>query len=295
MDIYARNKEDKNKIVFSGDIGRFDVPVMPDPTAIEEADILLVESTYGNKENPMDEPGKSLAKIINKTFEERGCVLIPAFSVGRTQTLLYYLTKLIDEEKIPDVPIYLDSPMAINVTDLYKKHFKYHKLNQVWNRSLFEHKNIHYFNSQDQSVALNNIQRNAIIISASGMCTGGRILHHLYNRLPRENDTLVFVGFQPEGTRGRRIIDQEEMIKIFGVWVNVKCNVAYIKGLSAHADCDELLNWLQNFKEAPKKTFIVHGELQQAEALKHSIEASLGWHNVAIPHYLESAVLFRGL
>ena len=196
------------------------------PEPVFEADILFVESTYGDRDNPINHPMDEFAEIINRALERQGCLLIPAFSVGRTQLLMYYMKTLIEKGAIPDIPVYVDSPMAISVTQLHKQFFDYHKLDDfdlTNHHSVFDFKNINYKRSQEESIQLNFIKKDAIIISASGMCTGGRIIHHLYNRLQNENDTVLFVGYQAEGTRGRKILDGEDKVKIFGYEIPVVC------------------------------------------------------------------------
>ncbi|MBX7124653.1 MAG: MBL fold metallo-hydrolase [Cyclobacteriaceae bacterium] len=288
----------QKKIVFSGDLGRFEDPVMYPPTLIEEADVLLTESTYGNRVSPQDHVEEDLARVINEAWKAEGCVVIPAFAVGRTQSLLYYLLTLMDKKAIPVTPIFVDSPMAISVTDLYEHHRYNHKIEVTRNgdrlHSIFDSPNVHFCNSQESSKALNDIKRDAIIISASGMCTGGRILHHMFNRLPRANDTFLFVGYQGEGTRGRDLLDGETSIRMFGALVPVNCQVREVHGLSAHADQHELVQWLSGFKQAPKRTFITHGEITTSTALQEIIRQQFGWDST-IPSYLESFMLFQGI
>ena len=295
MTVHGENQT--KKIVFSGDLGRSEDPMLYAPEPMHNADILFIESTYGNRENPMNHPADHLAEIINRAVERNGVLLIPAFSVGRTQLLMYYMKSLIENEKIPDIPVYVDSPMAISVTELHKNYYEYHKLKDFElgnHHSVFDFKNIHYKQSQEESIELNYKKNNAIIISASGMCTGGRILHHLYNRLQNENDTLLFVGYQAEGTRGRRILDGEPTVKMFGYDVPVKCQIEKIEGLSAHADRTELLDWLSNFQDSPKNTFVVHGEQQSETAFAAAVSEKFSW-NVTVPAYQESHELFRGI
>jgi metallo-beta-lactamase family protein len=285
------------KIVFSGDLGRYDDPIMYPPKAISEADILLVESTYGDRLNPMEQVEADLTQIVNEAIEHEGTIIVPAFAVGRTQTLIYYFHLLMERKVIPILPIYIDSPMAIDVTDLYEKHNNIHKI-KVEHKygklvSIFDTPNIHFCNTRESSKALNEITKPAIIISASGMATGGRVLHHLFHRLRRENDTILLAGYQAEGSRGRRIQDREPMVKIFGEEVPVRCHVKTIHGLSAHADQRELLQWLSNFKQRPKRVFITHGEIESATTLAEKIEA-MGWETI-IPEYLESFDLFDGI
>ncbi len=297
LEFTIQGDQQVKKIVFSGDLGRNNQPILRDPSIIKEADILFVESTYGDRDNPEGSPKEELKKFILEALENKGCVLIPAFSIGRTQHIIYYLKELLEEGQIPDMPVYIDSPMAISATDVYKRNYKYHKLSdhELGNtRRIFEYKNMQYVREQNRSVEINGIKSGAIIISASGMCTGGRIMHHLFHRLPRENDTVLFVGYQAEGSRGRRILNGEPTIKIFGEEVQVKCNIRHLEGLSAHADKLELMQWLKNFEGSPKNTFIVHGERKASENFAKTIRQELGW-NVIVPNYFETFELFKGI
>ncbi|WP_448528297.1 MBL fold metallo-hydrolase RNA specificity domain-containing protein [Raineya sp.] len=297
IEVLLKGEKENKKIVFSGDLGRYQDPLMPPPTPIQEADILLIESTYGNRDNIDVFPEKELGRIVRQTLKN-GCLIIPAFSVGRTQSVLYYLTQLLEKQEIPNAPIFVDSPMAIDVTELYDKYDDCHSLaKEVFQQepNFLKHPNIHYYQSQEQSISLNEIRKGAIIISASGMATGGRILHHLYNRLPNSQDTILFVGYQSEGTRGRDLLEGKEFIKIFGSYVPVKAHIEYIAGLSAHADQEELLQWISNFKQSPKITFITHGEKEASQSLASLIQEKFHWKNVVIPNYMEGFVLFRGI
>ncbi|MBC7387826.1 MAG: MBL fold metallo-hydrolase [Opitutaceae bacterium] len=296
-EVSIRGEKMRKTVVFSGDIGRYNKPILRNPTTFKSADILLIESTYGNKDNPGENAKEKLAELINTALARKGCLMIPAFSVGRTQLLIYYVKLLMDEKLIPNVPIFIDSPMSINVTAIYKRHSTFHKLRKSLDGktdSIFDFPNLHYYRSQSESIAINNIKSNAIIISSSGMCNGGRILHHLYNRLERENDTILIVGYQAEGTRGRKILDGEKKVRIFGEEKEVKCQVVHINALSAHADKSELMRWLKNFKIAPKNTFITHGETDVANAFAQNITNTFGW-NVTVPDYLETFELFKGI
>ena len=297
VEMTLRGSQQEKKIVFSGDLGREEDPIMLPPTPIHQADILLIESTYGDRVNLMSEVENDLAKAINDSYNSRGTVIMPAFAVGRTQNLLFYLNKLMESKMIPQIPIFIDSPMAISVTGLYEKHSTYHRL-KVDNKhgdliSIFDSPNIHFCNSAESSKELNDRKDPGIIISASGMCTGGRILHHLYHRLPNKNDTILFVGYQAEGTRGRDILNGAASVWIFGIEVPVKCAVREIHGLSAHADQVELMNWVSHFESSPKMTFVTHGEMDSATTLQTMIKAK-GW-NCIIPEYLESFELFTSI
>lgn len=291
------NSQEKT-IVFSGDLGRYDDPLMYPPASIDHADVLLIESTYGDRINPVQKIEDDLTSIVKEACKNNGAIIIPAFAVGRTQNLIYYFHKLMENKSIPTLPIYIDSPMAIRVTDLYES---YHDINKIEVKhelgkhiSLFDASNVHYCNTREMSKSINDIKNSCIIISASGMCTGGRILHHLVHRLPRENDTFLFAGYQAEGTRGRDILEGEKSIRIFGEDIPVNCHVREVHGLSAHADQLELLQWLGNFKKAPKMVFMIHGEEKVMTHFAKSIEEKLGWKTL-IPEYLESVVLFQGI
>lgn len=285
------------KLVFSGDLGRSKDPILFAPTRIPKADILWIESTYGDRNSPPTKPEDELARVIQDTFDRNGLVIIPAFAVGRTQLMLYHMYQLMEKGKIPKVPIFLDSPMAIDTTKLYLDFHSDHRLSAMVeeeNEHAFKHPQLHYFQKREQSMSLNEFKGKAIIISASGMATGGRVLHHLFHHLPNEKNGIIMVGYQPEGTRGRRLLDGEPSVRIYGVEVPVKAQIYHIEGLSAHADQEELMDWAEGFCEKPKMTFIVHGEKKSAEALQLKLTEELGW-NTVIPQYLESFVLFEGI
>jgi metallo-beta-lactamase family protein len=284
--------------LFSGDLGRQNDPILHPPDKMKNADILFVESTYGNRDCAIDSVKPQLAQAINDALHRHGCILIPAFSVGRTQNMLMYIKDLMTEKLIPEVEVFMDSPMAIAATEIYRNHTADHKLTEEMMRDddsfLTLNRNLIVVQSREASIYLNNKKERAIIISASGMMTGGRILHHLYNRLPRKNDTLLVVGYQAEGTRGRRLVNREKTIRIFGQDVPVNCHVEQIDGLSAHADACELFDWLRHFENSPKMTFVVHGEQESATYMAAKIESTLGW-NAFVPQYLESFELFQGI
>lgn len=297
VELTIHGDEQTKKIVFSGDLGRYEDPMLYAPEPVENADILFIESTYGDRENPINHPMEAFSAIVNRAMERGGCLLIPAFSVGRTQLLMYYLKNMIESGEIPDIPVYMDSPMAYSVTNLHKHFSDYHKLNdngESDQHGVFDFKNFEYKRSQEESIQLNYIKSRAIIISASGMCTGGRIIHHLYNRLQNEDDTLLFVGYQAEGTRGRRIEDGEPTVKMFGYEIPVRCHIEKLEGLSAHADKTELLTWLSQFKDHPKNTFVVHGEKKVSLNFADTIREQFKW-NVTVPEYKENIELFRGI
>jgi len=295
--VVIKGDSQEKKLVFSGDLGRYRDPLLYPPTIIPEADVLWIESTYGDRVSINSKPEEELASAINTIFARNGRVIIPAFAVGRTQLVLYYLFQLMQKGKIPKAPIYLDSPMAINVTKLYQKYHHDHQLTAVLDeKSLhpFHNPQLHYFQKQEQSRTLNELRGKAIIISASGMATGGRILHHLFHHVKNEENGVVFVGYQAEGTRGRNLLDGDPEVRIYGQEVAVKAQIFSIEGLSAHAGQNELIDWAEGFTEKPKYTFIVHGEDKSAGVLAQKLKDELGW-NTIIPKYLESFVLFEGI
>jgi metallo-beta-lactamase family protein len=286
------------KILFSGDLGRYDDPVMFAPDPAIESDVIIIESTYGNRINPQVDVEEQLTTIVHEACDANGALLVPAFALGRTQTLIYYFHLLMEQGSIPTLPIYIDSPMAINVTDLYERHGDLHKIKITKQGSqllsIFDSPQIHFCHTRESSQALNDIKKPLIIISASGMATGGRILHHLTHRLPRQSDTVLLAGYQAEGSRGRRLLEGEKTIRIFGEEIPVNCRVREVHGLSAHADQTELIRWLSTIKKSPKFTFVTHGELESATAFSSLIETQLKWKTM-IPDYLQSMTLFEGI
>ena len=282
----GRNK----RLVLSGDIGRYDEPIIPDPSKVAWADHLVLESTYGNRAHPEVDVKAQLAAIINETAARSGQVIIPAFAVGRTQQLIYFLRELEDEARIPVLPVFVDSPMAVQATRLYLKHEEDHDLDMQAlldeKRNPLATRRFHLARSVAESKAVTAGEEPAIVIAASGMATGGRVLHHLARRLPDERHTVIFAGFQAAGTRGRRLVDGEPEVRIHGRMVPVRARVEQIDNLSAHADYREILRWLGYFERAPERVFLVHGEPEAAEVLKVRIEERYGWR-VDIPSYLE--------
>lgn len=295
-EMFLQGDTQNKKIVFSGDLGRYNDAMLYPPAKIEDADILFIESTYGDRDNPFEDPGIALERIVNDTFRRGGVLLIPAFAVGRTQLLLYHFHQLMEQDRIPDVPVYIDSPMATSATFLYYRHPKYHKVkfNHAEFARQLETNMLVFVKTSNHSKALNEIKTRAIIISSSGMMTGGRILHHLYHRLRNKQDTVLISGYQAAGTRGRDLVDKKPVIKIFGEEVPVQCHVENMTTFSGHADRAELFTWMRNFKESPKMTFVVHGEHPGIDSYAKQIQDELGW-NVMVPQYMESVSLFRGI
>lgn len=286
--VHVRNASSggEEKIVFSGDLGQHDSPLMPDPEPILEADYLILESTYGDRLHSEEDPKKVLEKVVNSTVNRGGSVIIPAFAVGRTQQVMFYLRELEDEGKIPKIPLYVDSPLAIEATELYCKHLEDHKREvRLLEECPLACGNTKLTRSVEESKAINTVKEPCIIVSASGMATGGRVLHHLKVRLPDERNTVLFVGYQAAGTRGRAMLDGAESVKIHGKHVPVRARVEKIDSLSGHADWKQTLEWLRGFRKPPKRTFLVHGEPEASKALKYRIEQNLGW-NTTIPAHL---------
>jgi len=284
------------KIVFSGDLGRYQQYMLNAPTEISSADILLVESTYGNKNNPYDDPADDLERIVNESIDRGGVLVIPAFAVGRTQSILQLLGKLMREDRIPDIPVYVDSPMAISATYLFYKYPQYHLMNVDSHKlsELIETNMLVLVKTPEHSKSLNSLTSRAIILSSSGMMTGGRILHHMFNRLRNKQDTFLIAGYQAEGTRGRDLLEKAPSVKIFGEQVPINCTVETITTMSGHADKEELFRWLGSINDRPKLTFTVHGEAPDIEIYAQEIRSRLGWNGV-VPNYLESVNLFEGI
>lgn len=270
----------KRTLVDSGDLGRYDRPILKDPEPAGTADWLLIESTYGNLLHPK-ESEEELRNVIKETAAQRGCLLIPAFAIGRTQELVYTIRKMEDAGEIAPMPVYVDSPMGIEATEIYSHHTAEHdfEMAQLSNhdRNPLRSRNMVVARSPEQSKAINNFKGPLIIISASGMATGGRVLHHLKHRLPNQDTTVLLVGYQAEGTRGRLLQDGAKDIKMLGEVIPVRAKIKVLDGFSAHADQGEILRWLRTFKKPPRVTYIVHGEPPAANALAEVIRGQLKW------------------
>jgi metallo-beta-lactamase family protein len=277
------------RIVFSGDVGRYDGPLYHDPAPPPECDYLVCESTYGNREHPRESILDALAEVVGRATKRGGAMLIAAFAVGRAQQLIYLMQVLKDEGRIPNVPIYLDSPMACDATLIYREHRDDHDLNEGDldpAHPVLDGPGVFLCRTTDESKKLNQLPGPAVIISSSGMMTGGRILHHLKQRLPSARNTIVLGGFQAEGTRGRLLQEGAKWLRIHGRDVPVRAAIEDIPGLSGHADRSGLLRWLEPLKQ-PKGVFLVHGELPSAEALGETLRNERGW-SVHLPALGES-------
>jgi metallo-beta-lactamase family protein len=263
------------KLVFSGDLGRYGDPIMPDPSRVEEADLLVVESTYGNRRHDASDPEEVLGAIIERTVKRGGTVVIPSFAVGRAQTLLYHLERLKAAGRIPNVPIYLNSPMATDASDILCGHIEDQRLSSDQCRRACHVAT--YVRSVEESKALNENAMPKVIISASGMLTGGRVLHHLKRFGPDVRSTIVLAGYQAAGTRGASLLAGAKEVKLHGEYVPVRAEVVDLPMLSAHADTDEIMRWLAGFVRPPRMTYITHGEPEASEALRRRIQDELGW------------------
>lgn len=280
------------RIVFSGDIGRYGEPVLLDPQPVQMGDLLLIESTYGDRlHNHSVDLRNTLADVINRTTKRGGVTLIPSFAVGRTQTLLYYLRELKSAKRIPDLPVIIDSPMANDATKIYQRHADEYdqQARELLARGFqpFQVPKMYFVRGRDESIALNAIQEPMVLISASGMLTGGRILHHLRHRVSDPRNTVLFVGFQPPGSRGDWLKKGNRSLRLFGEEVSVGAEIAEISGLSAHGDRDELLRWCRSCAGTPSKVGVVHGEPDSATSFAATLRSELSWQTF-IPRYLET-------
>lgn len=277
------------RIAFSGDIGRYDDPLMPDPETPHGADYLLMESTYGGRLHDRADPQEVLAGLISKTIHRGGTVIVPAFAVGRAQILLYYIAKLKAAGRLPKLlPVFLDSPMAISATEIFSRHAEDQKLGPADLHLLND--DVRYVQTGAESKVLTANPVPKVIISASGMATGGRVLHHLERYAPDPRHSILFTGFQAGGTRGAAMVAGAQSIKMYGRYIPVRAEIHNLSMLSAHADHDELLRWAGAVGAPPRTAFIVHGEPQGADGLRHGLEEKLGW-NCHVAEHGEQVVL----
>jgi metallo-beta-lactamase family protein len=285
----GRDKKKVTALAFTGDLGRKGAAVVQDPDIIDRADVLITESTYGGRDHgPMDEARKNLARVVRETANNRGLLIIPAFAVGRTQDVVYHLHDLMQSKEIPQMPVYVDSPLATNITEIFRAHPECYDeeteqlLMQEGGDDPFGFNMLRYTRSTEESKKLNNIRRPAIIISASGMCEGGRVLHHLRRNIGDPNTTVLFVGFQAENTLGRKLLRGDKTARIYGEEHEVRARMEKIDGYSAHADEGELLDFINAIQNRPKRVFVVHGEPDATAAMAAGL-ARLGIENITIP------------
>jgi metallo-beta-lactamase family protein len=279
LELWYRDGSREKKIVFSGDLGKKDSPIVNDPVFVEETDYLTIESTYGNRNHKsMDASIDELVDIVKSTFKRGGNVIIPSFALGRTQDLLFVLNKLVKERRLFRVHVYFDSPLAERITRVYEAHPEYfdEEARELFTTESSEGINIHFTKSREDSMALNRIKKEAIIIASSGMCEGGRIKHHLKHNIWREECSIVFAGFQAEGTLGREIVDGARRISLLGETIVVRAGIHTLGGFSAHADQQELLGWISAFTNRPE-IFLVHGEEKASFELQSLIVERFGY------------------
>lgn len=280
LELVANDGNESHRILFSGDLGRYNDAIMKPPAAVATADTLVVESTYGGRRHSDDDIAARLAELLQVVIEREGVLLIPAFAVGRTQQILYHLRRLQEAGRAPEIPIFIDSPMAVDATQLYCRFGYDHNLdvNLLMDDRLCPLRcpDTHFVRDVEESKQLNTHPGPAIIISASGMCTGGRIMHHLKWRLPDPRNVVLFVGYQAEGTRGRWLLNGAKSTRIHGEEFPVRARIASLHALSGHADHDELLRWLGGFERPPRQTFMVHGEPEASQSLQADL-GKRGW------------------
>lgn len=290
-EVYFPNGE---RILMSGDLGRYDTPIIVDPTSVDFAEFLVIESTYGDRLHGDEDVLARLEEFIGYAQQTGGALLVPSFSIGRSQELLFYIKQLQEQGRVGRIPIFLDSPMAVSASDLYlrskEEHDKDMKLALEHGDNPIEPDYLEVVRDREQSKALNSRSGPMVIIAGSGMATGGRIVHHLLQRLDRPETTVLFTGYQGAGTPGRELLEGAQEVEIHGSSVQVRARIDRLTSLSAHADQGEMMSWLRGFKQPPKQTFLVHGEPGVQEILAAKIESELGW-KVAIPEYGEVANL----
>jgi metallo-beta-lactamase family protein len=280
---------EKRSIVFSGDIGRWDRPFLHDPDVFRKTDYIVMESTYGDRQHEgTEEIGDELVEIVKTAFAAGGNIIVPSFALQRSQEILYYLNNLLMANRIPALTVYLDSPMAIKITEVFKRYseqFDDEMKDLIrQHRSPFDFPGLKFVETLEESKALNDIKGTVMIIAGSGMCTGGRIKHHLVNNISRPECTILFVGYQAEGTLGRQILDNAKNVRIHGQPYPVRARITQIQGFSAHADRDDLLKWLSKLSAEPRLIFITHGEARAAESFKAFIKEKTGF-KVMVPTY----------
>jgi metallo-beta-lactamase family protein len=282
-------------IVFSGDIGRWGRPILRNPTVFDEADYVIMESTYGDRLHPEDvKVEQTLSDIINGTRKAGGNIVVPSFALERAQELLYYLNKLLGENRIPHLLVFVDSPMASSITEVFERHPELFndKMSALYRRegSPFDFQGLKMTRTVDESKAINHIKGTVVIIAGSGMCTGGRIKHHLVQNISRPESTILFVGYQAKGTLGRHIIDGSKEVRILGQKYRVKAKITQLQGFSAHADREELLKWVSGIRKGPRRVFVTHGESESALSFAGLLRDRQKW-NIFVPEYQEEVVL----
>ena len=293
--VVVRQGEEKRTIIFSGDVGRRNRPILCDPTVFHQADYIVVESTYGDRQHEdATAIGDSLAQIIDSTREARGNIIIPSFALERSQEILYYLNELLLADRIPHLLVFVDSPMANRITEVFQRHPELYDKEMAelmrQQKSPFDFPGLTLVRTVDESKAINHVMGTAMVIAGSGMCTGGRIKHHLVANIARPESTVLFVGYQAVGTLGRIIVEGASEIRMLGQHYPVRAKIAQIQGFSAHADRDGLLRWLSGMKEPPRHIFITHGEAETTQRFSDFLKEKTGWQ-ISVPEYGTEAIL----
>jgi len=295
IQVRVKQGDEERVLAFSGDMGQWGAPIIDDPTLIDEADYIVVESTYGDRTHkPNEGIPDALAKVINETQKAGGNIVIPSFAVERTQELIYHLNGLLKDDRIPNLPVFIDSPMAVRVTEVFRRHPELFDDEAMALLNSGNHPcdfaGLQLSRSVDESKAIKQVHGTAIIIAGSGMCTGGRIKHHLANNIEREDSTILFVGYQANGTLGRIILEGAPRVRIKGEQRSVLARVERINGFSAHADRDELFRWLKGFKSTPRQVFVTHGESKSADHFAAWVHEQTGW-KVSVAEYMKGVDL----
>jgi metallo-beta-lactamase family protein len=286
-----------HRVIFSGDIGEPERPIIKDPAVFDEAEYIVIESTYGDRTHEEHENidiQKQLRDCINRTVSAGGNIIIPSFALERSQELLYHLNELFLRKEIPPLVVFLDSPMAIRITEVFKRHAELFDKEMMQRlrqgNSFFSFENLKMVQTVEESKAINNIKGSSIIIAGSGMVTGGRIKHHIVNNIRRAESTILFVGYQAEGTPGRILLDGAQEVRLLGQIHPVKAHIEQIEGFSAHADCDGLLEWLADIRVPPRCVFVTHGEEKAANSFAKVLKERTGW-TIKVPRYKETVKL----
>ncbi len=295
LEFVVREDDRQRRLLFSGDVGQWDKPLIRDPSLFQQADIVVMESTYGDRDHrDGGEVATQLRDVINRTMARRGKLVIPTFAVERAQELMYYIGELVHADEIPDVPVFLDSPMAVNVTNIFRR---YHDCfdEESWeriesNQAPLNFPGLTLVRSVEQSKAINEVKQPCIVMASSGMCTGGRIKHHLRNYIGDPNSTVLFVGYQSPGTLGWQILKRPERVRIHGQEYVMRAEVAQIYGFSGHADRGGLMRWISHLQTPPQQIFLTHGDQEAATSLAKQIRADLDWP-VSIPEYQQTVEL----
>ena len=289
-----------HRVIFSGDIGESERPILKDPAVLDEAEYIVIESTYGDRTHEEHENldiQKQLRDCINRTVSAGGNIIIPSFALERSQELLYHLNELLLRKEIPPLIVFLDSPMAIRITEVFRRHadlFDKEMMQRLrQGNSCFSFENLKMVQSTEESKAINNIKGSSIIIAGSGMVTGGRIKHHIVNNIRRAESTILFVGYQAEGTPGRILLDGAKKVRLLGQIHPVKAHIEQIDGFSAHADRDGLLDWLADIRVPPRCVFVTHGEEKAATSFAHMLSEQTGWKTI-VPQYRDTEELTLG-